>query len=244
MLQDLIKSKKPVIIGIPPPPDLTHTHGRRKFANGYSDRKGPQRLTEASNKESIISISSASLDDNKSDSSINILLSPKHPAKTIHKTAPPSPALKKSATSVESNKQTVKKAMKSMELIASNSDDDRSIIELEGMPEELESSEVGEIHMGRKWKWKIYKETNLTTVKALKSSKTVRPNFQQLIVSRKPSPVIPSDQQTKGRTLLFDSCYDPIADICDRLPCTPSRIPWRSNPHQSYSSYSTRVRCQ
>jgi hypothetical protein len=40
---DYVKNKKPVIIGIAPPADSVHLQGRRKFANGTSDRSGPRR---------------------------------------------------------------------------------------------------------------------------------------------------------------------------------------------------------
>lgn len=35
---------RPAIIGVPPPSHSSHTHGRRKFANGTSDRKGLPKL--------------------------------------------------------------------------------------------------------------------------------------------------------------------------------------------------------
>ncbi|KAG1769329.1 hypothetical protein EDD22DRAFT_744983, partial [Suillus occidentalis] len=36
-------SREPVILGEAPPPESTHTHGRRAFADGRIDRKGLPR---------------------------------------------------------------------------------------------------------------------------------------------------------------------------------------------------------
>jgi len=52
-LEALLDSKKPVIMGIPPPADSKETHGRRRFLNGTVDRKGHSRLTGGSAKTTV-----------------------------------------------------------------------------------------------------------------------------------------------------------------------------------------------
>jgi hypothetical protein len=57
---ELMQSKKPVIIGVAPPAMSKETRGRRKFADGTVDRKGPLRLRDEKGKMQVVSISSDS----------------------------------------------------------------------------------------------------------------------------------------------------------------------------------------